>query len=564
MSSPASSQRETVYVDVDDEITAVIDKVQSAKGKIVALVLPKRAAVFQSVVNMKLLKRAATQQRKSLVLITSEAAILPLAGAVGLHVAQSLQSKPAVPTSPGAVSDAIVDADEPEVEVGGAPDPAIDRTRPVGELAAMATADEDAIEVGDVDQEPGVPKKPAIAKKVFNRKLAVPNFELFRSRLFLLIFAIVVLGVGWLLAFRVLPKATVTIVTNNSTVNASVALTASLGAKETDAQKLVVPALQKQYKKTDTQKVTATGKKDMGTKASGSVTLALTDCSSDQVTIPQGAVVSSSGMSFLTQADVLLKSVKIGPSCQNNNFKDFSTATVKVSAQAPGDQYNLDARAYTVAGLSKVSASGSAMTGGTSKQVTVVSQTDVDAAKQKILDAAKQPATDEVTKQLKGEGYFPLSETFTIGDPLVTASPNVDSEATDVTVTVAVTYTMVGVKQDGVTQLVEAEIKKKIDTAQQNILNNGMDQASIKLEGRQGTDTPISVAVTALAGVQQDAEEIKRFVIGKKRGEAIDQLSDRPGVKSASIEYNLPWVYSTPSSTSKITAVFKKADEARK
>ena len=32
--------KETIYVDVDDEITGIIDKIQAAKGKVIALVLP--------------------------------------------------------------------------------------------------------------------------------------------------------------------------------------------------------------------------------------------------------------------------------------------------------------------------------------------------------------------------------------------------------------------------------------------------------------------------------------------------------------------------------------------
>ena len=50
-------EKDTVYIDIDDEITSVIDKVISSKAKTVALVLPKRASVFQSVVNMKLLTK---------------------------------------------------------------------------------------------------------------------------------------------------------------------------------------------------------------------------------------------------------------------------------------------------------------------------------------------------------------------------------------------------------------------------------------------------------------------------------------------------------------------------
>ena len=65
MSVAESPKKKTIYVDVDDEITAIIDKVKTAGEPIQALVLPKRATMLQSIVNMKLLKRAADQDNKS-------------------------------------------------------------------------------------------------------------------------------------------------------------------------------------------------------------------------------------------------------------------------------------------------------------------------------------------------------------------------------------------------------------------------------------------------------------------------------------------------------------------
>src|SRR3954469_19623116 len=98
--APGKTSKDTIYIDVDDEITSIIDKVETSSSKVVALVLPKRAASLQSIVNMKLLKRSADTADKNVVLITSEQALIPLAGAAGLHVAKNLQSKPEVPDSP--------------------------------------------------------------------------------------------------------------------------------------------------------------------------------------------------------------------------------------------------------------------------------------------------------------------------------------------------------------------------------------------------------------------------------------------------------------------------------
>ena len=53
-----SAQKETLCIDAADEITTVIEKIQGSDAKVLALVLPKRASAFQSIVNLRLVKRA--------------------------------------------------------------------------------------------------------------------------------------------------------------------------------------------------------------------------------------------------------------------------------------------------------------------------------------------------------------------------------------------------------------------------------------------------------------------------------------------------------------------------
>lgn len=552
----ATPQKDTIYIDVDDEITAIIDKVQASNARVVALVLPKRAPVFQSIVNMKLLKRTATAAKKHIVLITSELNLLPLAGVVGLHIAKTLQSKPEIPEAPS-VSDAPISVDEDgtishEVAAVIAPQPVEDQ-----EESIEVDNDEPDTEVSVADS--GATKSEKDSKPALNKKLKIPNFNKFRVRLLLIITALVLLIVGWAFAYVVLPKAQIVITTNNTNVVSNLTVTGVANATEVNTEKLAIPLVKKEYKKSETQKITATGKKDEGTKATGKATLALTDCSKDQVSVPSGTILTSGEFIFVTQADVLLKSVKIGSSCQNSNFPDFSTAKVNVMAQNAGDSYNLSARSYTVTGLSNVSASGTAMTGGTSKIVTVVAQSDVDGARQKTLESNEASAKQELATQLKTDGYMPLADTFATADPLVTASPNVGDTANDVTVTVAVTYTMSGVKEEGVKQVLENDINKQIDTQKQTILSNGLDGAVITITNKAANgDVTFTLRSNASAGVQQDVDAIKKLVAGKKKGDIQSLLLDRPGIKDVTVSYSPFWIYSTPSSTSKITIQFQQ------
>ncbi len=542
-----NSTKDTIYIDVDDDITNIIDKVRTSKDKIVALVLPKRASALQSIVNMKLLKRSVDESHKNLVLITSEAGLLPLAGAVGLHVAKTLQSKPAVPEPPE-TSDEIMETVGAD-EVGDAP---VDETKPVGELAGLPAAPEE--ETINVDNEAEDESKKG-SKKKKNKKLKVPNFESFRAKLFLGVGGFILLILLWILFTKVLPKANIVITTDSSTVSASVDFTSDSGAQSLDESAKILPATQKTFSKTDSEKVTASGQKDLGTKAKGTVTLKNCAHADGGVTVPAGTSVTTSSLTFITQSDVALPASAFsgGGSCISG------TKDVGVQAQNAGDQYNLSGgRTFTVNGYPNVNGvDSSAMTGGTTKVVKVVSQADVDGAKQKILDRNSEPAKAELTKQLQAGKLFGITDTFNAGSPTITSSPNVGEEASDVTVNAAINYTMLGVKNDDLNKILENEVKKHIDTGKQTILNNGLDKAQSHVTDKKSdTNVKVNLSTNAEAGPQLDSDAIKKAIAGKKRGDTQSIITARPGIKDVKITYSPFWIGGTPHRTSRIKITF--------
>ena len=90
-------KKDIIYIDVEDDITAIIEKVKAADSKIVALVPPKRIGVLQSAVNLKLLQKSASLAGKQIVLISSDHSLVNLAAMVRLPLARNLQSKPEIP-----------------------------------------------------------------------------------------------------------------------------------------------------------------------------------------------------------------------------------------------------------------------------------------------------------------------------------------------------------------------------------------------------------------------------------------------------------------------------------
>lgn len=546
----ASNQKDTIYIDVDDEITTVVDKVTKSKSKIVALVLPKRAVILQSIVNMKLLKRASDEAGKRIVLITSEQSLLPLAGAVGVYVAKNLQSKPEIPSAPEGpeVDDELLETEE-ELE-----EPEVDAEASVGELSGD---DSDAVFESDVPagRSKGPAKKqakPVKAKK--DKKNKVPNFDSFRKKVIIGVVAVLGLMVLAYIAFFVAPKATLVITTQTSTTNSTIDFTASPTAQTVDAEKGIVPSKEVETNKTDTQKAPATGQKDLGTKASGTVTLSVS-CSNGTPTIPAGTGVSTGGLTFITNQTVTVASFPVN-GC--NFQKD-----VAVTAQSNGDQYNLGSgKNFTVAGFSSVTGSNAAaFTGGTTKMAKVVSQQDVDTAKQKLTDNSGE-VKNELQKQLEEAGYYAIIDSFATKSDKVTVSPEVDQEAAEVTVTAERVYVMTGVKQDDLKQLVEHSVQGELDERSLQIQEYGLDQAVFRIGNRKddGTTT-ITMQVQVVMGPKIDEGQLKQDIAGKKRGDVQEIVKKIDGVEDAEVKFSPFWVNVVPKNVDKITITYEEASD---
>jgi hypothetical protein len=206
--------KDVIYIDVEDDITAIISKVKASKEKIVALVPPKRIGVLQSAVNLRLLGRAAEQGSKRLVIITSNHALMSLAASANLPVAKNLQSKPELAPI------AALEVDDEDDIIDGNELPVGDHARQSGDDAVEAVA------AGSSNL--AQPPKPGEGTKSARSKsgVKVPNFNTFRKRMVLAIAGGVLLisFLVWAIVFA--PRATIVVAakTSDSSVNAKVSV----------------------------------------------------------------------------------------------------------------------------------------------------------------------------------------------------------------------------------------------------------------------------------------------------------------------------------------------------
>lgn len=541
--------KDTIYLEVDDEITAVIDKLQDSPQSVVALVLPKRATVFQSIVNMKLLKKTAAKSKKSVVLITSDATVLSIAGAAKMHVAKTLQSKPDIPKAPAEAPD------ETTAELEDAPlKKAADDKALVPVAPTVDPSEDEAIELDNTGDSAEVvtPGKP-------NRKLKIPNFNSFRVRFFLIAGLIFLLLVGWVFGGIILPKATITIKTDTSSVETNLAFTASTAAKEVDKENKVLPATAASVEKTDTEKVTATGDKNNGEKATGKVSFI--DCRQNlppSKTVPAGTTISSGGSSFVTTADVVVPAsgYHFGV-CDNDE-----SSKVGVTAVEPGSKFNLSARTYSVSGFSTMTARDtSGMSGGTDSVIKVVSAADVETAKQRMAGRLKATAVEEMKTQLGSLNLLALAETVDEPAPTLTASPAVGAAAAETTVTAVTKYTMLGISKETLEEILSDDIKTHITNETQQIQDNGLSVGTFAVtEKKSPTEQKLSLKTVATVGPNIDKDAIARNSAGKKRSEIEAALRQLPGVKEVKVTYSPFWVFQTPKAAKKITIVLEQSN----
>lgn len=550
-----SEAKDTIYIDVEEEITGIVGKVRNSPKDIVALVLPKRANVFQSVVNMKLLKRTAEQAGKKVVLITSESRLLPLAGAVGVFVAANLTSKPYVPLSPK--------AGESTASSAGSEDVSIDPETPVSQLAPEAKFADDGAEGMEIDNTK--PKAPTSGKapKSSGSKLKAPSFSKFRKRLILGGVALIALIAFLIWAFAFAPHAEVTVRANTKDLPLNIELRAdkTKDAEGNPADK-VVRATTSELVKDDSETVPASGEKNNGKKASGSVSMTARKCGGNAFdapsSVPAGTSTSSNGNTYITQKSTAFTTSGAQPDSQPGCYVYPSTSSTSITAQSGGESYNVDNASFSVSGRSDVSAEGSA-SGGTDKIVKVVSDIDVRKAKER-LNSKQNTAQDELEKKLSDDGFTAVEDSFKAGNTKYTVNPAVNSEADEVTVKSTTTYKMLGLNTEDIKKVIEEEVKTQQEGGtSQSILSDGLNSANFKVLSESDDSAIVTLEATVVVGPDVDENAIKTQIEGKKDAEAEGILNGISGFSEAQVDISPFWVTKVPKA-SKVDFIVQQAD----
>jgi hypothetical protein len=550
-------QKDVIYIDVDDDVTAIIGKIKKSKEKIVAIVPPKRAGALQSAVNLRLLDRMAKTSKKNLVLVTNNQALIALAANASIPVAKNLQSKPEIAEVPALA------VDEGDDIIDGADLPVGDhaKTVKVSDNTGIERTEgrTDAIDSLNIDGEEtnvsaGAGVASAVSKKVTaaRNKVKIPNFDKFRKRLFLgigggvLLIALLV----WMFGFA--PAATVIITAK--TTPASVSSGVKLGGTAaTDFKTGVIKSVSVQEKKDVTLEFDATGEKDLGTPAKGTVRLS-TNLITSLGTIPAGTkLTTSSGLSFTTDTAVTLT-----PSNANAGVETGMTAVEN------GDNFNGATGTMSGAPSGVTATITVTSSGGTTKMAKVPSADDIERAKGTLIGQSTDAEKKALIKKFTN-GEKVIDSSFTVDRAEAVSVPAVNTEVSasgKAKLTIATTYTLYAVPKADLESYLMASLKAQLDDVNaQKVYNTGVDKATLSNFRKDGETLSATITASGQIGPKIDEDAIKEKVKGKIYGEAQSILEAIDGIQEVDVQFSFFWVRSIPNDTNKIHIEFKLEDE---
>lgn len=557
--------RDLIYIDTDDDVTSIVGRIKASEEVVVALVPPKRIGVLQSVVNLRLLQRAAKNAHKRLAIVTTDPALMNLASGLAIPVAKNInaQAKVLEVSDDDDISD-VIDGNDIAVDTtsrrsaGGSKSATEDKEI----SAAVAAIETDDKIKNDLDAD-GVPDDQQEPKKSPKKKIKVPNVNSLRKKI--LIgggLAVVLIGfLVWAIVFA--PSATITIQAKTSAVEVKKSLSL-VPSGDKDAAEGVLPPVVKQKKTNESVEFEATGSREVGEMAAGTVAFCYdvpnyNDHTGDRIAaveIEAGTLLYADGVQFTTDAPL---SVEPG---RNSNNQCETYYSVKATAVKIGEEGNISQNTLmSVSGYSNLKAiAKSDFTGGSKETVKVVQQSDVDAAVAKLREKGDSDAVrDELMGQMS-DSTMVIGGSFSVSQGEVKVTPGVgetpEGDSTKATASIELTYTLVGVNRDDLSKVLDAQLKSQTDEAKQKVYNNGLDEA--KFSGFTTTDNGYTVSVTTNGHVGPviDEDEVKQQAVGKKSEEIKELLKQTDGVNDVSVTMSPFWVSAAPKE-SKITVNFE-------
>ena len=562
--------KDTFYIEPEDDITDIINHIKASKQKIIALVPPKKLNVLRSSINLKLIARTAKVHDKAIVVVTTDPTLMKMAALSSLPFAKNLSSRPTLPSEFNeadleypAKAKKVSPSDEIEINEKAAPTSSVSRVRTTNEDAANranttsnltknSTMNLDSEEVAKNSEDEEADDQP---KKIL-------TLDSLKNRIIIGVVAAVLLIGSFIWAFILAPAAKISVkiktIAENFSENVSFVTDAKQAVSKDGKFFLETASLEKNSE----VEFEATGEKNVGDKATGELRLIATfDMSTttatasrpDVATVPQGSAFAYRNLNFLTDQEVKISWDGSISNCDagRHNGKCQVAKTVKATAIEGGAKYNIEAVSSgwqsSVAGVEGYA--NSAFKGGTDKIQKIVTASDITKAKEKLTEAdgAKEELFEKVpSDDIKIEDSYKK----VTADP--TSSPAVDqpTENGKAKLTAKTTYSVNYVDKAAIEEYVKSVVSTRLGS-DQKIYETG----NIFIEKFQNNNNSVTAKIKATlkTGPEVTEQSVLEKSLGKKVGEVTTLIKSINGVSDVEVNTSFPWVRQIPNDANKVS-----------
>jgi len=566
--------RHTIYIEADEEITSIIDKIKKSPEKEVAIVAPKGSLLLQSLVNLRILLKEGKKAKLGLDIVTTDSVGKNLALQAGLPVYKSLKdTAPMRPTQPKPNEEDVLKVDaesestedlpinyykrdddnesKPETDFESKTIEPIQAEKPENDAEVVNKKEDDketqlidasdaeivtqqdgfvarsANEIHSRDSAEEIIEAPEIKsqREEFKEPVETHNYQRepemgnrsntpFRkigaekAKKRAIAFGVFIFIIFAILAVAaaLLPQANITVAIKGEDFNKKIPVMIYGDVSDVVDSKDPYLLGKKVTAQADSEsEYTATGKKDVGTKSSGDMVV-YNEWDTLNHSFNAGTKFTNAGKVFVAKSAFTVPGATL-----SQGSITAGKVTVQVEASIAGDTYNLAPSKFTLDGSPNQSKmygqTNEAMAGGTTKQLTIVSQEDVDKAKEEQTTKLRTALGDKIKAENKDTTLIDSAIVVELTE--AKSSDNVGSEAEKFKYSVSGSGAVIIFNKPNL-------IAKAIEIARQDL-----DSAkTIRVE--DGVDLLVEVGVAGLSDKSLPVDvELKGKVIPKFDNDAL-------------------------------------------
>jgi hypothetical protein len=576
--------KKVLYLEIDDEITAIYDKLKNLKMKNVYIVAPKRAVLFQSIVNLKILKRKAEDLDKNIYIITNDQNGIHLAKKIGLAVYDKLEGH----EHPSLVSGKFMEDQQDITPLKASINTLEDDTpmrrtekkfsiselikRGGGKLGFFPKNQQARVKIGSQQEK----KKEQKGRLV----LVAPNRQALIS---LVIVSLIILLT---ITYIALPGATIALTPKSNILKTSVNITlADIEANraELDTNPFhEIPSYTIQKKIQRVLTYTASGKEFKGENAGGIITVVNTS-GNDWPLVAKTRFQTGNGLVFRSQ-----NATKV-PAARDNQP---GTVDIAVTAdekdaydQIMGEKGNIGPTKFFLPGLSAenqkklYAESKIAFTGGKTAVINTITKQDLEQARTKMIGDLKASAQAELQANVKERNdtqktnlsLLTGTNAIVTSDPKVTIADNLEGQKLQ-TFDVQGEIVAVGTaySADDLLSILKTELKLKKnpekrlvyiqeDSLTQRIIDNDKNGKKIKI-----TATIQGIEEFEISPDKENGDrlikKIKEHVVNKDVKEAEQYIQNLPEIDKVTISSWPAWAPTLPGIPDNIKIEIRRPD----